>query len=391
MSMRHWIWLSTIGLPIKSSLRLLERFENPARVYDACENELKTVLSASEMKVIQARRSLVYADHVLTECEKKQIQIFSIQDAMYPSRLRNIETPPLVLYVRGNMPVIDDEVAITVVGTRKPSENTKYLARTLAYDLARGGAIVVSGMAEGIDGCANQGALDAGSRTVAVLGCGVDICYPAIHRELMEAIIEHGCVISEYAPGVAPTKASFPARNRIMAGLSLGTLVVGAPIRSGSLITANLALDQGRDVFVVPGAINDAGFAGSNELLKQGESPVTEAADILQGYSYRYPQLRPNGSAQTKGGFFASIKHVIKGDTSTKADPQERKQIDRKQLDCQEDIAIVSVLESGCMQIDEIVEKTELPTATVLARLTILELNGMVCQKPGKFFMLSSK
>ncbi len=401
MSLRHWIWLSTIGLPPKSELALLDRFETPEKIYDASETDLKTVLSSGAVGAMLSHKSLGYADEVLENCAKQNVQVLTIRDAQYPDRLRNIDNPPIVLYVKGSLPAIDDEVTIAVVGTRKAPARALKSARTLAHDLSRGGAIIVSGMAEGIDGAAHWGALDAKCRTVAVFGCGIDYCYPAFHDKLMEEILKDGCIISEYAPGVRPSKTSFPARNRIISGLSLGTLVVCAPKGSGSLITANLALDQGRDVFVVPGNIDDANYEGANELLKNGATPVTEAGDILDTYSFRYPQLRPDNSKKTKSGYFTSLKRTLFGKgketENVAALPVETKPdagtVDAilAGLENDADRAIVSALAEGELHIDPLAEKTGLPVHTVLARMTMLEMEGIVTQKSGKYFTLCKK
>ena len=216
----------------------------------------------------------------------------------------------------------------------------------------------------------------------------------------MKNILKHGCIVSEYAPGVSPSKITFPARNRIISGLSLGTLVVSAPVRSGSLITANLALEQGRDVFAVPGAIDDANFEGSNELIKSGATPVTHAGDILEAYTFRYPQLRPDNAKSTRGGYFSTLKRIIGIDDEKKhkkevnvskspAVPDVNELI--KNLTNEDDKAIVTVLADGELQIDDIAERTELPIQVILTRMTMLEMDGFVCQKPGKYFELVGK
>jgi len=416
MSMTHWVWLSSLGISIKSQLALLEQFDTPERIFHASESDLRTILRPGEAAAVMSGKTLGTAVSILAKCAEKNVLVLTIRDALYPDRLRNIENPPTVLYVRGSLPVIDDEVAIAVVGTRKAAPRALRAARTLAHDLALGGALVVSGMAEGIDGSAHLGALDAGCRTIAVLGSGIDVCYPSFHQDLMERILENGCIISEYPPGTRPSKTTFPARNRIISGLSLGTLLVSAPMRSGSLITANLTLEQGRDLFIVPGAIDDAAFEGSNELLKECGSPVTDAGDILDLYRYQYQVNPPKSAVQTKAGYLTTLKRLIGLDDNasetvlpkkkaaksihksqkvnkTKSAEQDiKKDTDLSALidtlDNDADKAIVSTLLSGELQIDLIVEQTGLTTQTVLTRLTMLELSGIVVQKPGKIFEL---
>jgi DNA processing protein len=227
----------------------------------------------------------------------------------YPPLLRAIPDPPPVLWLRGDAPVdLLAQPAVAVVGARACSSYGRSVARTLGRELAAAGLVVVSGMARGVDAEAHRGALDAGGVTVAVLGCGVDRDYPAAHRELASRIVERGLVVSEYEPGVEPAPWRFPARNRIIAGLCAATVVVEARERSGALITADFALEDGREVMVVPGEITSAVSAGPNALLRLGATPVTCAADVLEAYGiepYREPVVAPEGLAGALLGLLA--------------------------------------------------------------------------------------
>jgi len=293
MSLRHWIWL-TLELPqAAKSVALLDALESPERIYTADRAALAAtgILKKEEIDRLLADRSLEQAQAVLLRTAELGIQIITLRDAAYPDRLRNIENPPPVLYCRGTLPPMDDHVCVAVVGTRHASARACRVAERFAYDLGRAGIVIVSGMAAGIDSQGHLGALRAGMPTVAVFGCGLDICYPAENRTLMEKIVENGCILSEYPPGTRPSKRSFPERNRIIAGLSMGVLVAAAPVRSGSLITARHGLEQGRDVFIIPGGIDDAEYAGGNEYIKEGASVVTAPEDILREYLERWPEL----------------------------------------------------------------------------------------------------
>ncbi len=233
--------------------------------------------------------------------EKKGIGVVCAADADFPDRLRRIFDPPQVLYYRGRLP--QDELLIGIVGARRASAYGRNAAKALAAGVVAGGAGVVSGAARGIDSAAHEGALEAGGYTVAVLGCGVDVVYPPENGKLLARIAEQGAIVSEYWPGGEPLPHHFPVRNRIISGLSHGVTVVEAAEKSGSLITADWALEQGRDVFAVPGSIFSATSAGANRLLKQGAKPVTTAADILEEYGLaRAADTRP-GRPATRGGF----------------------------------------------------------------------------------------
>jgi DNA processing protein len=213
--------------------------------------------------------------------------------APYPSLLGAIPDPPPVLWLRGDAdPELLARRSVAIVGARACSSYGRSVARTLGRELAAAGLVVVSGMARGIDSEAHRGALDAGGVTVAVLGCGIDRDYPAANRELATRIVEHGLVVSEYEAGIEPAPWRFPARNRIIAGLCLATVVIEARERSGALITADFALEDGREVMVVPGEITSAVSAGSNALLRLGATPVTAAADVLEAYGIE-PVVEP--------------------------------------------------------------------------------------------------
>jgi DNA processing protein len=226
------------------------------------------------------------------------------RDSSFPELLRAIHDPPPRLYVRGaGPPELLHGPAVAVVGARACSSYGRSVTRSLARELAAAGLVVVSGMARGVDGEAHRGALECGGATVAVLGCGIDRDYPAVHSELARRICEHGLVVSEYEPGVEPAPWRFPARNRIIAGLCEATVVVEARERSGALITADFALEEGRDVLAVPGQITSSLSAGTNALLRLGATPVTCAADVLELY-----ELEP---VDTRVGSLGPVADVL--------------------------------------------------------------------------------
>ena len=276
-ALKYWVWLTTLpGLTNRSKLLLLEHFPSPEDIYYAQPEDLPPVegLSSSQAALL-SDKSTDRAEDVLARCAKGDIFLLTMQDALYPDRLRNIYDPPVLLYGRGRMPLFDEEAAVSVVGTRTCTPYGISAAEELGYQLAKEGAVVVSGLAKGIDGASHRGALRAGGFTAAVLGGGVDVVYPAENRRLYEDIAATGVLLSEYPPGTEPVGSHFPVRNRILSGLSLAVLVVEAPERSGALITANTALEQGRDVFAVPGPIDAPNSRGSNRLIRDGAGLVT--------------------------------------------------------------------------------------------------------------------
>lgn len=292
MDTRYYIWLAeACGQGTATAEHVLSKYgENAEAVWRATEEEL------AELEGLPARaraalcdKSLSRAEEILAQCNALHIGVLTTADAAYPNRLRTIPSRPIVLYYFGKLPHLDDHVCIGTVGTRKITSYGERMAYSIAYDLAKGGAIVVSGMAAGIDGICHRAALDAGAHTVAVLGCGLDRVYPAHHRELMARIARGGTLISEYPPGSPPLGSHFPTRNRIISGLSLGTLVVEADLKSGAMITARCATRQGRALYALPGKVGERNSDGVLALLAQGAKLVTCGADILDEYAYLYP------------------------------------------------------------------------------------------------------
>ena len=267
--LKYWVWLSEVkGLTNRSKLLLLDHFGSPENIFYADEDEYRLVEGIEPRQIaLLAEKSLEDADRILGACSRLGLRLLTMQDADYPVRLRNIFEPPCLLYVKGQLPVIDEEVAVAMVGTRKASPYGVEAAEKIAYGLSRQGAVVISGAAAGVDSASHRGALRAGGKTIAVLGNGLDVVYPAEHEWLYRDIAASGALISEYPPGTAAEAWHFPVRNRIISGLSLATVVVEAPEKSGALITANTALEQGRDVFAVPGPIDAPMSRGCNRLI----------------------------------------------------------------------------------------------------------------------------
>ncbi|WP_295745028.1 DNA-processing protein DprA, partial [uncultured Oscillibacter sp.] len=289
--LKYWIWMAELpGLTNQARLALLRHFGTPENAYyaDAGEILLTEGITKKQAEALE-EKNLAAAGKILSDCRRLGLRILTFQDAEYPNRLRNIYDPPFLMYVRGHLPPVDEEPVIAVVGTRKCTPYGENCGEKLGYGLARGGAIVVSGLARGVDAAATRGALRGGGVPIGVLGCGLDVVYPPEHRYLYEDVAAAGALLSEYPPGTEPDKSHFPVRNRIMAGLAVGTVVVEAPLHSGALITGNTALEQGRDLFAVPGPIDAPASAGCNRILRDGGIIVTEPRDVLSWYAARFP------------------------------------------------------------------------------------------------------
>ena len=367
----YWLWLANRPhISDREKLQLLAYFESPENCYlaDTAPEGLSPEGQAAFLD-----KDLTQAEKILAQCGKLKIRTLTWQDAQYPNRLKNIPDPPLVLYYRGVLPDFDSEVAIGIVGTRQATAYGLNTAMALGGEIAACGGLVVSGMAAGIDAMATQGALNQGKPAVGVLGCGVDIVYPASNRKLYQTLDQQGCLISEFPPGEKPNKWNFPKRNRIISGLSCGVLVVEAPNKSGALITAKQAMEQGRDVFVVPGNIGVAACEGSNALMKDGAAIVTSGWDVLEEYTHIYPgKLRK----ETAAAPVSDKKSVDNAAAAPYIDPEISKDLDET-----EQTLLKHLTEKQLM--DQLIAKTSLDPGEALAALTLLEVKGLVRTLPG--------
>lgn len=369
----HWVWFSLLTQlsPLERSA-LLEYFGDPERVSLAEKTQLERIpwLSAAGARQI-SELTLGKAEYVLESCGRRNISVITMQDAAYPERLANIPDPPSVLYYKGRFPNFDEETAIAVVGTRSFTRYGYELARELAGGLSAGGAYVASGAARGIDSAAHTGALDAGCGTSAVLGCGCDVVYPSENAELYERICAAGALISEYPPGTRPLSANFPRRNRILSGLCCGTLVVEAARRSGALITARMALEQGRDVFAVPGAPDVPTSEGANMLIRDSSAKlVTCAEDVLCEYSGLSSRTRERRGAAESGGETKTA--AAQREKAFVPDPEKIKSFTERQLD------IILKLADGPKTAEELTDALEIAAGELLAELTLLQIEGAV-------------
>lgn len=337
--------------------RLMATFGSAEAAWRAPQTELRVVLDdATVENLVRVRKSFDAAAEV-DRITRLGIEIVTLADTTYPLLLREVPSPPPVLYVKGSL-VDADVKAVGIVGTRRCSAYGRQIAMTMSEELARAGVTIVSGMALGIDGQAHRGALAGGGRTIAVLGSGVDIIYPHAHRELAEQIAENGAVLSDYPPGTKPDAKNFPPRNRIIAGLSKGVVVVEAPNRSGALITVDFAADYGRDVFCVPGNVQSEYSAGCHRVLRDGARLATSAADVLDDLGMAPSQ--PGVAVQQAFPLSDEERHIF---NYIRWEPQH---------------------------IDELAAAASLTAAQCGALLTMLELKGAVRDAGGQHFVRSS-
>ncbi len=267
---------------------LLEQYATPYELFNADEAELEALPCSPRLKASLADKSLQRSMQILEYCQRNGVHLLFWQDEAYPASLRTLRDSPVLLYYRGKLPDFARRLCISVVGTRRMSEYGRRMAYKIGYELAAAGAVVVSGMALGNDSVAAAGAISAGGQTVALMGCGIDQIYPAEHERLCAAIVEHGVVMSEFPPGTPPEGKNFPIRNRIISGLSQGTVVVEGDLRSGALITARTAIMQGRDIYAFPANVGAPNAAGSNQLISDGAAVILKARDVLDNYTFLY-------------------------------------------------------------------------------------------------------
>lgn len=399
-AVKYWLWLTTRkGVDSAAALTVLDHFVTPERAYyaDPEEYDLMPLPPAARKGLLD--KELGQADAILGDCQRLGLRIMTFQDADYPERLRQLADPPMVLYIRGRVFAFDEEAAIGIVGAREPSDYGKIWAERFAMELTSGGALVVSGMAEGIDSFAVRGALKAGGPVVSVLAGGVDVPFPPQHKYLYEDVAAAGALISEYPPGTPHRGYHFPRRNRILSGLCLGVLAVECRPFGGTMSTMNHALEQDRDLFAIPGALGAPMSEGTNRLIQQGAKLVTCGRDILEEYRHRYPvklagamPLDPE-IIQTR---LTPEEERAQEERPAKQKPipaqkeeEKREKIPReaqKDRFTDDELALLAALGGKTRSADELVELTQIPTRRVLSALTMLQVQGAVEEQPGRRF-----
>jgi DNA processing protein len=355
---RYWVGFTKVaGIGAARLRALLDYFGDLESAWSATAHDLRQagLDKRSLGNLLQARERLDL-DGELERLERLGVRLYRWDDADYPPNLRQVYNPPPLLYVRGSLES-KDEWAVAVVGTRRASVYGKEAARMLGQGLAQAGVTVVSGLARGIDTVAHRSCLETGGRTIAVLGCGLDIVYPPENGRLAAEIMEKGALVSEYALGTRPEARNFPPRNRIISGLALGTVVVEGDVRSGALITADFAVEQGRDVFAVPGSIFARGCRGTNDLIQQGAKMVRNVADVLEELNLTMVSEQ------------AQVRAVIP-ENETEA-------------------LLLQYLSAEPVHVDSLGRAVDLPIAQVSSTLALMELKGMVRQVGGMSYVLA--
>lgn len=409
-TLKYWLWLSCRkGLGTLGGIRLLDHFGTPEAVYFADGEEYEGIENLSNQgKQSLLDKDLTRTEEILGDCHRLGFRLLTLQDAEYPNRLRSIPDPPLLLYLRGKLPHVDEELVIGMVGARKATPYGCKIAGSMAMDLSRAGVVLCSGVAEGIDTASIRGALSGGGTVISVLAGGLDLVQASSNRRLYDDIAATGVLISEYPPGTPHASGHFRPRNRIISGLSEGVVVVEGGLTSGSLITAHAALEQGREVFAVPGNVDAPMSEAPNRLIHDQEAmAVRNAADVLAEFTLRYP-LREVAAPLDRDTREQRLTEVLERTEPVEKCPprpsekpaakSEDKPAPGQELsvttlkeaaragltDDQRDILLM--LEGKRLHPDELVEKTQIPARRVLSALTLLQVQGYVKEENGKRF-----
>ncbi len=345
---KYWLAFSLVpNIGAKRLVHLYERFGDLREAWHAPQAALRSSeLGKKTLDSLLKLRQSLDLDAAMDQVKKADAWLLTMADERYPAALRRMDDAPSLLYVRGRI-LSQDDLALAVVGTRKATKAGRDITFDLSQQLAAQGVTIISGLAHGVDTAAHQGALAAHGRTIAVMGCGVDVLYPAENRDLAQKIMRHGAIISEFPLGTQPRPSHFPRRNRIISGLSLGVLVTEAPENSGALITAHLAADQGREVFAVPGNIYNKMARGANRLIQDGAKLVLDVKDVLDELNIAHDVV------QTQ----------VRTEQVAPSNPVER--------------ALLDLLGADPIHIDEIARMSQMEIAQVTSTLTLLELKGL--------------
>ncbi len=401
----YWVWAQN-ALGISASVKtdeIVSYFGDAEKLYFAGEYEWKIsgIFTNGQINKLKST-TLDRAKGIVEECEKYKIKLATPDDGYYPSMLFKLPNLPLVLYVRGDLDCLKNKIAIAMVGAREASDIGVRIARALSASLSRSGAVVISGAAKGIDSAAHTGAINAGAKTVAVLGCGFGTDYLPENEPLRREIAHHGALVTEYPPRTPAFGHNFPFRNRIISGLSYGTIVIEANEKSGSLRTVGHAIEQGRDIFAVPGDITSSMNMGTNKLLRDGAKPVFNAMDVLEEYAERYPDLLDIDKIETilSTEPQSAIPPTVKKEKRRKKEKTEKAQeVQTEQTTpfvktaAPENISEKArlIFEAFCeetMQAEELILRTKLSTVDFLSAMTELEILGYIEPLAGKNYKI---
>lgn len=400
--LRYWIWLSQLNISPKARGAVLRKFETAEAAFCSKEGSFRSCrgISAKEAEILE-KRELDGVNGVLDACDRQELRILSYEDPEYPEKLRQIYMPPVCLYIRGELPSLNEHPVISVIGTRRASPYGVKMGELLAAQIACGGGTVISLLGSGVDESAARGALLSGKPCIGVLGTPHEACRIAVSRD----VALNGALISEYPPGMECARRFFRERNRIAAGISDGVLVIEAPEKSGTRLFVDDAVEQGKDVFAIPGNVDSENATGTLRLLKEGAKLVTCGGDVLEEYVSRYPGAIDLGAADRSGerpvGENRTVDPTAKtgvpdgiGDqpkTAGKRGPDSSDTQDfREQLAAltEDQLRIITAIDCSSTHVDDIVERSGLSVARVLAQLTVLEIKGYVRRETGRRFSL---
>ena len=395
---KYWLWL--VNLPNIHSAKisvLLEKFKTPLDIYNANESDFDGLDKIGKREISAlCNKDLTKANEIIKKLDELGAYALFFDDKFYPSALKSCYEPPYVLYVLGEKINWDEMLCISVVGSRECTDYGINATSEICADLADSGVVIVSGMARGIDSAAHRSALAAGAKTVAFLGCGLDIIYPPENEALMQAIAKNGAVMTEFAPGTPPYGKNFPIRNRLIAAFSRGVLIAEAKRKSGTLITADWAIENGKDVFALPGDYNRDSSSGCNFLIKNGGAKLVECAeDILNEYVYELENIDMGRFGKSEPVY---VEETIRTTKARTHNEEKKTNNDKKNVDInsprydtldEKQKSIIMLLADGDKHIDEICRSVDMSVSEVGAALTIMELLGFVVALSGKMFTLN--
>ena len=395
-SLIYWIWLSLLNLSPRAVTAVLQHCGDAERAYAEESDAFHGVrgITAREAEALE-NRDLTAAEFSQRRCLEQKLRILPLTDPAYPERLKQIAEPPAALYIQGEFPELDKAPVLAVIGTRRASAYGIRMSRELAFQIASGGATVLSLLTPGADEAAAAGMIQAGTPCIGVLGTAHEAC----RWPLMRQVVGNGAVVSEYPPGKEQFRHFFRERNRLAAGLSDGVVVVEAPEKSGTRLFVTEAAEQGKDVFAVPGNADSETAAGTLNLLKEGAKLVTCGTDVLEEYVLRFPELKNNLNRENSSDHKKTVPVSGESDgtynsgnvsaVSAASAPEDlRNQLQNLSAD---QLALIAAISPPATHVDDIVERSGLPVAKVLAQLTVLEIKGFVKREPGRNFSLNLK
>lgn len=395
-SLIYWIWLSLLNLSPRAVTAVLQHCGDAERAYAEESDAFHGLrgITAREAEALE-NRDLTAAEFSLRRCREQKLRILPLTDPAYPERLKQIAEPPAALYIQGEFPELDKAPVLAVIGTRRASAYGLRMSRELAFQIASGGATVLSLLTPGADEAAAAGMIQAGTPCIGVLGTAHEAC----RWPLMRQVVGNGAVVSEYPPGKEQFRHFFRERNRLAAGLSDGVVVVEAPEKSGTRLFVTEAAEQGKDVFAVPGNADAETAAGTLNLLKEGAKLVTCGTDVLEEYLLRFPELKNNLNRENSSDHKKTVPVSGEPDgtynsgnvsaVSAASAPEDlRNQLQNLSAD---QLALIAAISPPATHVDDIVERSGLPVAKVLAQLTVLEIKGFVKREPGRNFSLNLK